>query len=260
MAPKRKATKEEILRKKREAERKRYEKIKNDPQKREELREKERLKYLKKKKRELESLDENRKRKKTFNKNGNWKKIYEDKSKLNIEDVYTDSESENEAGPSSAVVQVVKSGDFIIDKSKLNVEDVYTDSESENEAGPSSTIVQAFKTGDYIVVKLLGKTNMEYYRYIRALSDSSEEEMGCTDTQNNQTATPANKTTPRLPPIIITQTFSNLSFFHKEMKKLLKEQYHVKYSPGEIELFIRDLNYYNAAVESLKNKKIQHYS
>ncbi|KAK9876182.1 hypothetical protein WA026_011300 [Henosepilachna vigintioctopunctata] len=101
--------------------------------------------------------------------------IYEDKSKLNIEDVYTDSETEIEAGPSSAVVQVVKSGDFIIDKSKLNVEDVYTDSESENEAGPSSTIVQALKTGDYIVVKLLGKTNMEY-RYVSVIDKIDEED------------------------------------------------------------------------------------
>lgn len=50
MAPrKKKLSKEEILQRKREAERKRYESNKNDPQKREELREKERLKYLKKK-------------------------------------------------------------------------------------------------------------------------------------------------------------------------------------------------------------------
>ncbi|KAK9871756.1 hypothetical protein WA026_014211 [Henosepilachna vigintioctopunctata] len=58
MAPKRKATKEEILRKKREAERKRYEKIKNGPQKMEELREKERLKYLKKKEKGTRKLVE----------------------------------------------------------------------------------------------------------------------------------------------------------------------------------------------------------
>lgn len=60
MAPKKKkATKEEILQKKREAERKRYAKIKNDPQKREELREKERLKYLKKKEKGTRKLVEN---------------------------------------------------------------------------------------------------------------------------------------------------------------------------------------------------------
>ena len=48
MAPKKKKlSKEEILQRKREGERKRYERIKNDPQKREELREK--FKYLKRK-------------------------------------------------------------------------------------------------------------------------------------------------------------------------------------------------------------------
>ncbi|KAK9884708.1 hypothetical protein WA026_007553 [Henosepilachna vigintioctopunctata] len=51
-----------------------------------------------------------------------------------------------------------------------------------------------------------------------ALSDVSEEEMECTNTENKPTAAPGNKTTPRLPPIIITQKFSNLSLFHKEMK------------------------------------------
>lgn len=60
MAPsKKKLSKEEILQRKREAERKRYERIKNDPQKREELREKERLKYLKKKEKGTRKLVEN---------------------------------------------------------------------------------------------------------------------------------------------------------------------------------------------------------
>ncbi|KAJ8728772.1 hypothetical protein PYW07_006468 [Mythimna separata] len=50
MAPrKKKLSREELLQKKREAERLRYEKRKNDPQKREEMREKEKLKYQKKK-------------------------------------------------------------------------------------------------------------------------------------------------------------------------------------------------------------------
>lgn len=61
------------------------------------------------------------------------------------------------------------------DKLKLNVEDVYTDSESENEARPSSAIVQAFKTGDYIVVKLIGKTNMEY-RYASIIDKIDEDD------------------------------------------------------------------------------------
>ncbi|GBP23582.1 hypothetical protein EVAR_80198_1 [Eumeta japonica] len=61
------------------------------------------------------------------------------------------------------------------DKPKLNVEDVYTDSESDNEAGPSSAVVQPFKTGDYIVVKLLGKTNMEY-RYVSIIDKIDEED------------------------------------------------------------------------------------
>lgn len=56
---KKKLSKEEILQRKREAERKRYERIKNDPQKREELREKERLKYLKKKEKGTRKLVEN---------------------------------------------------------------------------------------------------------------------------------------------------------------------------------------------------------
>lgn len=60
-------------------------------------------------------------------------------------------------------------------KPKLNVEDVYTDSESENEAGPSSAVVQPFKTGDYIVVKLLGKINMEY-RYVSIIDKIDEED------------------------------------------------------------------------------------
>lgn len=60
MAPrKKKLSKEEIFQRKREAERKRYERIKNDPQKREELREKERLKYLKKKEKGTRKLVEN---------------------------------------------------------------------------------------------------------------------------------------------------------------------------------------------------------
>lgn len=50
MAPrKKKLSREEILERKREVERRRYQRLKNDPQKREELREKERLKYIKKK-------------------------------------------------------------------------------------------------------------------------------------------------------------------------------------------------------------------
>ncbi|XP_022819027.1 uncharacterized protein LOC111353248 [Spodoptera litura] len=61
------------------------------------------------------------------------------------------------------------------DKPKLNVEDVYTDSESDNEAGPSSAVVQPFKTGDYIVVKLLSKTNMEY-RYVSIIDKIDEED------------------------------------------------------------------------------------
>lgn len=60
MAPQKKtATKEEILQKQREAERKRYEKIKNDSQKREKLREKECLKYLKKKEKGTRKLVKN---------------------------------------------------------------------------------------------------------------------------------------------------------------------------------------------------------
>ncbi|KAK9880331.1 hypothetical protein WA026_010216 [Henosepilachna vigintioctopunctata] len=93
-----------------------------------------------------------------------------------------------------------------------------------------------------------------------ALSDQSEEEMECTTSQRNPTAEPEKKNSPRLPPIIITQKFSNLSLFHKEMKKILKGQYHVKYSPGEIKLFIKTQNDYNAALESLKVNKIQRYS
>ncbi|CAH0553069.1 unnamed protein product [Brassicogethes aeneus] len=61
-------------------------------------------------------------------------------------------------------------------KLKLNMEDVYTDSESENKAGPSSAVVQAYNTGDYIVVKLLGRKNMEY-RYVSVI-DKIEEEHG----------------------------------------------------------------------------------
>lgn len=60
MAPrKKKLSREEILQRKREAERKRYERIKNDPQKREALREKEHLKYLKKKERGTRKLVDN---------------------------------------------------------------------------------------------------------------------------------------------------------------------------------------------------------
>lgn len=60
MAPrKKKLTREEILQRKRDAERKRYERNKNDPQKREELREKERIKYLKKKEKGTRKLVKN---------------------------------------------------------------------------------------------------------------------------------------------------------------------------------------------------------
>ncbi|CAH1968893.1 unnamed protein product [Acanthoscelides obtectus] len=51
IAPRKKTrTKEEILQKKRDAEWKKYERLKNDPRRREELREKGHLKYLKKEK------------------------------------------------------------------------------------------------------------------------------------------------------------------------------------------------------------------
>ncbi|KAL4706153.1 hypothetical protein ACJJTC_013618 [Scirpophaga incertulas] len=57
MAPKKKRlSREELLQKKREAERLRYETRKNDPQKREEMREKEKLKYQKKKEKGLRKL------------------------------------------------------------------------------------------------------------------------------------------------------------------------------------------------------------
>lgn len=57
MAPrKKKLSREELLQKKRDAERQRYEKRKNDPQKREEMREKEKLKYQKKKEKGLRKL------------------------------------------------------------------------------------------------------------------------------------------------------------------------------------------------------------
>lgn len=51
-----KLSREEILERKREAERKRYERMKNDPEKRETLREKERLKYQKKKEKGIKKL------------------------------------------------------------------------------------------------------------------------------------------------------------------------------------------------------------
>lgn len=60
MAPKKKKlSREELLQKKREAERLRYHRRKNDPQKREEMREKEKLKYEKKKEKGLRKLVKN---------------------------------------------------------------------------------------------------------------------------------------------------------------------------------------------------------
>lgn len=59
-------------------------------------------------------------------------------------------------------------------KPKLRVEDVFTDSESDNEAGPSSVSVKAFNTGDHILVKLLGR-NMEY-RYVSVIDKIDEED------------------------------------------------------------------------------------
>lgn len=59
-------------------------------------------------------------------------------------------------------------------KTKLMVEDVFTESESENEAGPSLASVKAFNTGDYILVKLLGK-NIEY-RYVSVIDKIDEED------------------------------------------------------------------------------------
>ncbi|VEN36771.1 unnamed protein product, partial [Callosobruchus maculatus] len=57
MVPKtKKLSREELLQKKREAERLRYQRRKNDPQKREEMREKEKLKYQKKKEKGLRKL------------------------------------------------------------------------------------------------------------------------------------------------------------------------------------------------------------
>lgn len=57
MAPKKKKlSREEVLQKKREAERLRYQRRKNDPQRREEMREKEKLKYQKKKEKGLRKL------------------------------------------------------------------------------------------------------------------------------------------------------------------------------------------------------------
>lgn len=60
------------------------------------------------------------------------------------------------------------------DKPKLIVEDVFTDSESENEAVPSSATVKVFNTGDYILVKLLTR-NMEY-RYVSVIDKIDEED------------------------------------------------------------------------------------
>lgn len=54
--PPKKMSREELLQKKREAERRRYEQRKNDPIKREEMKEKERLKYQKKKEKGLRKL------------------------------------------------------------------------------------------------------------------------------------------------------------------------------------------------------------
>lgn len=59
-------------------------------------------------------------------------------------------------------------------KTKLMVEDVFTESESENEAGPSLASVKAFNTGDYILVKLLSK-NIEY-RYVSVIDKIDEED------------------------------------------------------------------------------------
>ncbi|KAF9791366.1 hypothetical protein SFRURICE_014078 [Spodoptera frugiperda] len=61
------------------------------------------------------------------------------------------------------------------DMQKLRVEDVFTDSETENDAGPSCiTTGNAFNTGDYILVKLPAK-NMEY-RYVSVIDIIDEEE------------------------------------------------------------------------------------
>lgn len=60
------------------------------------------------------------------------------------------------------------------DKQKLRVEDVFTESESENEAGPSSSTRISFNTGDYLLVKLLAR-NMEY-RYVSVIDVIDEED------------------------------------------------------------------------------------
>lgn len=60
------------------------------------------------------------------------------------------------------------------DKPKHLVETVFSDSEPENEAGPSSVAVNRLQTGDHILVKLLSK-NMEY-RYVSVIDNVDEED------------------------------------------------------------------------------------
>ncbi|KAK9877753.1 hypothetical protein WA026_019433 [Henosepilachna vigintioctopunctata] len=75
---------------------------------------------------------------------------------------------------------------------------------------------------------------------------------------SNQTKTTTKN--EKLPPIIITQKFANLNTFHKEMEKIIKGEYHIKYSPGEIKLCINQRENYNAAVDNSKSNSIQHYT
>ncbi|KAK9888993.1 hypothetical protein WA026_004277 [Henosepilachna vigintioctopunctata] len=90
-----------------------------------------------------------------------------------------------------------------------------------------------------------------------ALNEVSEDEMDHSPTQiktSNHTKTTTKN--EKLPPIIITQKFANLNTFHKEMEQIIKGEYHINYSPGEIKLSINQREDYNAAVDNLKSNTI----
>lgn len=59
-------------------------------------------------------------------------------------------------------------------RAKLNVKDIYSDSEPEAEAGPSSNVTGHFRHGDYVLVRFPVK-NVEY-RYVSVINQIDEED------------------------------------------------------------------------------------